>query len=49
MNMIKDRNRTSRTYNQVTADSIAKNITTRYFSLFLSLRETMKNLKKNDW
>jgi len=48
MDMIQDRNRTSHTYNQATADLIAENITQRYFTLFLSLRETMQHLEKND-
>ena len=46
MDMIQDRNRTSHTYNQDTADLIAENITKRYFSLFVSLRETMQALEK---
>ena len=45
MDMIKDRNRTSHTYNQATADLIAENIIKRYFSLFLALRETMQGLE----
>ena len=45
MGMIKDRNRTSHTYNQATADLIAENIVKRYFSLFLALRETMQGLE----
>lgn len=45
MDMIKDRNRTSHTYNQATADLIALNITQRFFSLFISLRDTMQGLK----
>ena len=44
MDMIKDRNRTSHTYNQATADMIAKNITERFFALFIALRNTMENL-----
>ncbi len=48
MDMIQDRNRTSHTYNKATADLIAENITKRYFSLFIALRETMQGLKKND-
>ena len=45
MDMIQDRNRTCHTYNQATADLIAENITQRYFTLFLSLRETMQGLE----
>ena len=44
MDMINDRNRTSHTYNQITANEIAKNIRTRFFSLFLALRNTMEKL-----
>ena len=47
MDMIQDRNRTSHTYNQATADLIAENITKNYFSSFLSLRETMQGLENN--
>ena len=44
MDMINDRNRTSHTYNQATADQIANNITQRFFPLFLYLRDTMEKL-----
>ncbi len=44
MDMIKDRNRTSHTYNQATANLIVKNITERFFTLFITLRETMEPL-----
>jgi nucleotidyltransferase substrate binding protein (TIGR01987 family) len=44
MDMINDRNRTSHTYNQATADQIANNITQRFFPLFLDLRDTMEKL-----
>lgn len=44
MDMIQDRNRTSHTYNQATAELIAANITDRFFPLFLALRETMRDL-----
>ena len=44
MDMINDRNRTSHTYNQITENEIAKNIRTRFFSLFLALRNTMEKL-----
>jgi len=37
MNMIRDRNRTSHTYNQETVDSIANNIKQRFFGLFAAL------------
>lgn len=42
MDMINDRNRTSHTYNQATADEIAHNIRVRFFPLFLSLRDKME-------
>ncbi len=45
MDMIKDRNRTSHTYNQETADLIAVNITGRFFPLFLALRDLMQGLE----
>jgi len=45
MDMIKDRNQTSHTYNQATADLIATNITKRFFPLFLALRNTMQGLE----
>ena len=44
MDMIRDRNRTSHTYNQETADSIACNIKERFFALFVELENTMRNL-----
>lgn len=45
MAMIKDRNRTSHTYNQDTATQIVTNITTRFFPLFLLLNQTMQGLE----
>ncbi|OGV49305.1 MAG: nucleotidyltransferase [Legionellales bacterium RIFCSPHIGHO2_12_FULL_42_9] len=48
MDMIQDRNRTSHAYNQVTADLIVENIAKRYLSLFLSLRDIMQALEKNE-
>lgn len=45
MNMIKDRNQTSHTYNKVTAKAIAENITTRFFVLFKELEEKMQGLE----
>ncbi|KJV05395.1 nucleotidyltransferase substrate binding protein [Methylocucumis oryzae] len=44
MDMIRDRNRTSHTYNQETADAIANNIKQRFFSLFVALRDTLRDL-----
>ena len=48
MDMIKDRNRTSHTYNQVTAEAIATNIKTRFFALFVRLREKMQVLSDDE-
>jgi len=48
MDMIKDRNRTSHTYNQVTAEAIATNIETRFFALFVELREKMQVLSDDE-
>lgn len=44
MNMIKDRNRTSHTYNKEIAQEIASNITENFFSLFIDLRTKMQAL-----
>jgi nucleotidyltransferase substrate binding protein (TIGR01987 family) len=44
MDMIKDRNQTSHTYNQDTAKAIADNIMMRFFTLFVTLREKMQEL-----
>ena len=44
MDMIRDRNRTSHTYNQETAQSIARNIKERFFGLFVELQNTMSAL-----
>jgi nucleotidyltransferase substrate binding protein (TIGR01987 family) len=38
MQMLQDRNRTSHTYNESTANDIAKNITARYYRLFVELK-----------
>lgn len=46
MEMIKDTNRTSHTYNQETAKQIATNITERFLPLFLSLSNTMQGLER---
>jgi len=45
MDMIRDRNRTSHTYNQETAQAIATNITGRFFKLFVMLQEKMRSLQ----
>ena len=44
MDMIKDRNRTSHTYNRKTAREIASNITKRFFDLFVALKAKMQSL-----
>lgn len=46
MDMITDRNRTSHTYNQSTAEEIAINIITRFFGLFVMLRERMQDISQ---
>jgi len=45
MDMIRDRNQTSHTYNQETAQAIANNITGRFFTLFVMLQEKMRSLQ----
>lgn len=44
MEMLKDRNRSSHTYNQETADEIAASILSRYFPLFVALQQKMDEL-----
>lgn len=44
MDMIKDRHRTNHIYNKATADMIAKNITKRFFLLYVAFCETMEKL-----
>ena len=44
MDMYADRNKTSHTYNEETADEIMRNVVSRYFPLFLVLREKMESL-----
>lgn len=48
MNMFKDRNRTSHTYNQLTAKEISNNIFDVYFNLFDDLNNEMAKLLKPD-
>ena len=48
MDMIKDRNRTSHTYNEETAREIAFNIVDRFFALFVALQETMQGLQDDN-
>lgn len=42
MNMFKDRNRTSHTYNEATAKEITHNIVNTYFNLFLAFQQKME-------
>ncbi|MFI5196018.1 MAG: nucleotidyltransferase substrate binding protein [Chitinophagales bacterium] len=44
MEMLKDRNRTSHTYNEKTADEIVENILTKYFGRFIELRTELENI-----
>ncbi len=44
MDMIKERNRNSHTYNQEVAEQIGANITQRFFSLFLALQTKMQEI-----
>ncbi len=44
MDMIKDRNQTVHTYNESTAEAIVTNIQTRFFDLFLTLRQKIQEL-----
>lgn len=44
MDMIKDRNRTSHTYNQEVAEEIAASIRRRFFSLFVALQTKMQEI-----
>lgn len=48
MDMIKDRNRTSHTYNPETAQEIALSTTKRYFPLFVSLKQKMEELRNGN-
>lgn len=48
MDMIRERNRTSHTYNQATAQAIAKNIRNRFFDLFLKLQVKMQHLQSEE-
>lgn len=44
MDMIKDRNRTSHTYNRETAREIALHVSKRFFDLFVALKVKMQSL-----
>jgi nucleotidyltransferase substrate binding protein (TIGR01987 family) len=45
MDMIKDRNQTSHTYNLATVKAITKNITERFFNAFIALEKKMQSLQ----
>jgi nucleotidyltransferase substrate binding protein (TIGR01987 family) len=48
MDMIKDRNQTSHTYNQDTAHRISTHIKERFFPLFIAFEITMQALQQDD-
>ena len=48
MDMIRERNRTSHTYNQATAQAIAENVKGRFFDLFVKLQAKMQALQAQD-
>jgi len=48
MDMLKNRNRTSHTYNEETAKEICQAIQERYYRLFLALEEKLTGLKSGD-
>ena len=48
MTMLKDRNRTVHTYNQVTADEIAASILSSYFARYVELKDELEKISKKD-
>ena len=44
MEMLKDRNRTSHTYNEETANEIAEHILTKYFQCYIDLKNELKQI-----
>jgi len=48
MDMIKDRNRTSHTYNKETAKKIADNVRTKFFDEFVALQVKMQSLQTEE-
>lgn len=48
MNMFKDRNRTSHSYNEATAKEIVENILNSYFNLFLAFQQKMEPFLETD-
>jgi len=47
MEMLKDRNRTSHTYNEETAEEISENIMSGYYSVFSDLKNKLSDIMKN--
>jgi len=47
MEMLKDRNRTSHTYNEEIVNEIVENIISKYYILFVELNRILKKMKKN--
>jgi len=45
MEMLKDRNRTAHTHNEKTAEEIAGNILSRYFSVFMELKSELGKMR----
>lgn len=45
MEMLKDRNQTSHSYNEETADEIGENILSKYFHLYQELKQELENHK----
>jgi nucleotidyltransferase substrate binding protein (TIGR01987 family) len=48
MQMLQDRNRTSHSYNEETADQIALNIISIYFALFVGLKNKLETLSNSN-
>ncbi|KQS33841.1 nucleotidyltransferase substrate binding protein [Dyadobacter sp. Leaf189] len=48
MEMIKNRNLTSHTYNEVISEEIYKNIVSEFYPLFVAFQETMEAIKANE-
>jgi len=46
MGMLKDRNRTSHTYNEEVAKEIAGNVLNIYYRLFIELKSTLEKMKR---
>jgi hypothetical protein len=48
MEMIKNRNLTSHTYNEEVSEEIYKNIVSEFYPLFVAFQETMETIKANE-